>query len=145
MGRFHYLARGIVFDDDKVLLVKLRGQSNTFLPGGHIEYGESASRTIEREFMEELGCKVNVGPFIGALEHLWPESSSDNHEINLLFLVSIDGVENLNGIESQEENLEAYWVPIAELSNVNLQPQPLRKFLELGTFTQAYWGSTINA
>jgi 8-oxo-dGTP diphosphatase len=39
---FHHLARGIIIDGDKVLLARAVGHKNTFLPGGHVEFGESA-------------------------------------------------------------------------------------------------------
>jgi len=40
MSNFHYLARGLYFVDDHVLLAQLAGADNTFLPGGHIEFGD---------------------------------------------------------------------------------------------------------
>jgi hypothetical protein len=46
---FHHLARGILIKDDKVLLAQARGNANTFLPGGHIEFGESAKDALKRE------------------------------------------------------------------------------------------------
>ena len=52
---FHHLARGIVLRDGKVLLARAIGHQNTFLPGGHIEFGESAKDALKREVFEELG------------------------------------------------------------------------------------------
>ena len=34
--KFHYLARGIILENEKVLLAHQKGAENTFLPGGHI-------------------------------------------------------------------------------------------------------------
>ncbi|MED1478413.1 NUDIX domain-containing protein, partial [Bacillus pseudomycoides] len=58
---FHHLVRGIFIKDSKVLLAQAKGYTNTFLPGGHIEFGESSKDALIREIEEELGrfcCKV---------------------------------------------------------------------------------------
>lgn len=41
--------------EKKVLLAQAIGEKNTFLPGGHIEFGESAKDALVREIEEELG------------------------------------------------------------------------------------------
>jgi hypothetical protein len=43
---FHHLARGIFIKDNKVLLAQASGNTNTFLPGVHIEFGKSAKDTM---------------------------------------------------------------------------------------------------
>jgi ADP-ribose pyrophosphatase YjhB (NUDIX family) len=43
---FHYVARGIVFVNGKVLLAHQKGADNPFLPGGHIEFGERAELAL---------------------------------------------------------------------------------------------------
>ena len=61
---FHHLARGIFLRDGKVLLARAMGHKNTFLPGGHIEFGESSKDALKREVLEELGIACEVGQFI---------------------------------------------------------------------------------
>ncbi len=56
--KFHYLVRGIVFEDGKVLLAHQKGADHTFLPGGHIENGEKAETDLIRELEEEIGKKA---------------------------------------------------------------------------------------
>lgn len=75
MQTFHHLARGIFIKDKKVLLAKAEGYNNTFLPGGHIEFGESAKEALVREIVEELGIESIVVNFIGLVEHKWEKKA----------------------------------------------------------------------
>lgn len=43
------------------------------LMGGHLEEGESAVACLEREFMEELGWPLRVGPLLWVVENRWAE------------------------------------------------------------------------
>lgn len=60
---FHHLARAIFIKDKKVLLAQAAGYTNTFLPGGHIEFGESAKDVLIREIEEELGIASTMVDF----------------------------------------------------------------------------------
>lgn len=48
-------ARGAIFQDDRVLLVRERDDQKWTLPGGWIDVGESPSQAVEREVFEESG------------------------------------------------------------------------------------------
>ena len=52
---FHHLARAVFIHENKILLAQAKGDTNTFLPGGHVEFGESAKETLKREIQEEMG------------------------------------------------------------------------------------------
>ena len=65
--KFHYLVRGIIIADGKVLLAHQKGADNTYLPGGHIESGEGAEDALIREIEEEIGKIAIVERFIGAV------------------------------------------------------------------------------
>ena len=52
---FHYIVRGIIFLNGKVLLAHQKGAANSFLPGGHIGMGEKAEVALIREISEEIG------------------------------------------------------------------------------------------
>ena len=59
---------GILLSDGAVLVEKRRANDDAdpglvFLPGGHVEVGESLDRALKREMREELGVRVeNVAP-----------------------------------------------------------------------------------
>jgi ADP-ribose pyrophosphatase YjhB (NUDIX family) len=83
--KFHYLARAIIIIEGKILLANEIGSNYKFLPGGHIDFGESAPKALYRELIEETGLKFQINNFIGAIEHIWSWQEEDNAEINLLF------------------------------------------------------------
>lgn len=145
MNRFHNLARGIFIDNDSVLLVRAKGADNTFLPGGHIEFGERAEVTLRREIREEIGLDANVGAFLGVIEHSWPSATRENHEFNFLFRFDISNVTSASRIESLEPDLEYIWVKLPDLAEFNLQPSPLIDLLNTSDpFKTSYWASTLH-
>ncbi len=143
--KFHYLARGIVYLDGKVLLAYERGADNTFLPGGHIEMGEKAQAALQREIEEELGKAASVKQFIGAVECIWTTNGQANHEINLVFEVEIPGLDPAKPVQARESHLEFISVDPAEAAAYNLQPHPLVECLQTwGHGYHGFWGSAID-
>jgi ADP-ribose pyrophosphatase YjhB (NUDIX family) len=50
--------RGVVFRDDKILLVRERSDGRWTLPGGWADVNDSPSEAVEREILEESGFKA---------------------------------------------------------------------------------------
>ena len=125
VSNFHYLSRGIVMVDGKVLVVKATGANNTFLPGGHIEIGEKAKDALEREINEEIGKHAVVKDLLGAVENAWGEGGMKNFEINLVFSVEIAGLTAEEPPTSQESHLQFIWLKPEELKDNNLKPAPI--------------------
>ena len=116
----------------------------TFLPGGHVEIGESVIATIERELQEEIGLSCTVNEYLGAVEHAWFHDGIHNFEINHLFKVSLKGIDPLINPESIEPHLEFYWIPINDLEKHNIQPYPLLKMIKNSSdIIGAWWGSSL--
>ena len=55
MAGIEFIARAVFRKDGEILLAHKIGESNTFLPGGHIELEEYAKEALSRELAEELG------------------------------------------------------------------------------------------
>lgn len=123
----HYIARGICIKDNEILLAYHKEQSYYFLPGGHIEPGESGRLTVLREFKEETNENISVTEFVTTLEHVWQSKNEIQHEINLIFLVAL----NKEGadIESCVEHLMFQWVPIKHLNDIHFLPTELKPYL----------------
>ena len=126
---FHVLARGVVFVDGHVLLARTRGSSHTFLPGGHVQRGESIPGALERELRVELGAAPRVGASLGAVESDWKEGAIRHQEINHVFEVAMPGLTPDRPPRAFEAHLEFLWSPIDDLDRYDLRPSPLRDLL----------------
>lgn len=143
---FHHLARGIIIKDNKVLLAKASGYANTFLPGGHIEFGESAINALKREIKEELGINCIVRSFLGVVEHKWEKNGVLHCEINQIFELSSSELNGNSNPKSNESHLKFFWCDGSELDNKNLQPYPFRNLIKhyLNGKKEIWWDSTLN-
>jgi len=56
--------RGVVFRDDRILLVKERADGLWTLPGGWADVNESPKEAVEREVMEESGYHTRAGKLL---------------------------------------------------------------------------------
>lgn len=145
VGCFHYLVRGVILHEDNVLVARQLGSSNTFLPGGHIEFGESAKTALAREVLEETGLTIQVGEFIGAVEASWLDVDKLNAEVNLLFKAFLQHPEEVTFVNSREPHLEFLWVRTSEVDSYNLLPLSMRKMVASGPeFPTAFWGSDLD-
>ncbi|NJL14869.1 MAG: NUDIX hydrolase [Microscillaceae bacterium] len=99
--RLRIRVSGICLQEGKILLVKHRylGQ-NGFLwapPGGGMQYGQSATENLQREFEEETGLQIRVGNFLFVNEFLVPPL----HAVELFFEVYLTGGVLKKGIDPE--------------------------------------------
>ncbi|QFG00151.1 NUDIX domain-containing protein [Psychrobacillus glaciei] len=146
-NQFHHLARGVFLQNNKVLLAQAIGHTNTFLPGGHIEFGESAKDALMREIEEELGIECEEVSFLGLVEHKWEKQGILNCEINQVFEIKSDQLNTSNNPKSTESHLKFFWCNGDELDSKNLQPYPFRTLIKnyLEGNKDVWWESTLNA
>ena len=67
----HVLSRAVIIDQGHLLVCQTLDLPNNFyfLPGGHVEHGESAEQTVLRELVEECGSVCTIKRFLGCLEY----------------------------------------------------------------------------
>ena len=67
MPLFNVRVYGVLINEKKELLVSdeyIRGGLYTKFPGGGLEFGEGTRECLQREFMEEMNLRVEVGDHI---------------------------------------------------------------------------------
>lgn len=143
---FHHLARGIFIRENKVLLAQAKSDKNTFLPGGHIEFGESSKDALKREIAEEIGIHCEVGKFLGLVEHKWEKNGVLHCEINQIIEVDCSELHSNIKPKSIESHLDFFWCKGRDLDDNNLQPFPLRNLISnyLKGNNDVWWESTLN-
>lgn len=122
MAVIEFVARAVIRWGDEVLLAHRVGETNTFLPGGHVEPSEYARDALRRELSEELGVNSIIGDFVGVIEHKFTDRKGRRYEeVNLIFEASIPGEE----VASVEGHLEFIWAKPGEFKSRNLLPGSL--------------------
>lgn len=137
------IVRGVAVRGGCVLVCRSRKKGNTFLPGGHIEFGEPARAALAREMKEETGLAVRIGRFLGASEHSFRHKGRRVCEINLVFEMRLGA--SARAVRSQEPKLEFSWIPLRSLPASALQPFTLRLDLPLwlaGKTPRGPWSSS---
>ena len=79
------IARGVCLREGRLLLCRAKGGSTTYLPGGHIEFGETGRQALVREVKEELGLDAQTGKFLGVVENAFTQHGKPHAEINLVY------------------------------------------------------------
>ena len=82
---------GVIIKDDKVLLLKraVKPVGKWCLPGGRIEFRESAENAAEREILEETGLRTKVKRLVG----VYSEPKRDNrwHAVSIAYIMKLTG------------------------------------------------------
>ena len=79
------IARGVCLKEGRLLLCRAKGGATTYLPGGHIEFGETGRQALVREVKEELGLDAQTGKFLGVVENAFTQHGKPHAEINLVY------------------------------------------------------------
>ena len=128
------IARGVCVRDGKLLLCRAAGGSSTYLPGGHIEFGETGRQALVREVKEELGVESSTGKFLGVVENAFLQHGKPHAEINLVYELELGtgngergtGNGELPPLNSQEDWIEFEWCDLNRLDEANLLPPVFR-------------------
>ena len=121
------IARGVCIKDGKLLLCRAKGGKSTYLPGGHIEFGETGRVALVREVKEELGVDASVGVFLGTHENSFLQHGNPHAEINLIYELKLADGLDAGSLRSQEDWIEFIWQDLDDLDSVNLLPDAFRR------------------
>ncbi len=130
----HILARAVIIDNDHILLYKTLDMRENFffLPGGHVEHGESAKEALKREMIEETGCEVIIKRFLGCIENIFENSESckcHNHDYSFIFEVESKSLNMRTQLFNFDDRMELSWMSLSELSNIPFKTEALKKLI----------------
>lgn len=120
------IARGVCVRDGKILLCRAKGGKTTYLPGGHIEFGETGRAALVREMMEETGLAAETGRFLGVVENSFLQHGKPHAEINLVYELKLSSA----AVSAKENWIEFEWCALADLENANLLPSVFNRLAE---------------
>ncbi|MEG2465547.1 MAG: NUDIX domain-containing protein [Kiritimatiellia bacterium] len=119
------IARGVMIRNDKLLVCCPKEGGRCYLPGGHIEFGETARQALVREIREEMGLECTAENFLAVTEDAFEQKAQRHCEINLIFEMSIAGVESSHPPCAKEAWITFAWVPMSQLAQAHLLPAQL--------------------
>ncbi|MEH7270503.1 NUDIX domain-containing protein, partial [Bacillus toyonensis] len=125
-SKFHHIVRAVMIKDEKLLVAEYIGH-HYFLPGGHVEIGESAENALIRELREELGVNCSIQQFLGVIENQWQDKEVLHHEINHIFEVESQDLHTDLPPKSSESHLAFQWIDCNKeaLNHYEIMPMPL--------------------
>lgn len=127
------IARGVAVRGGKILLCRAKGSRTSYLPGGHIEFGETGREALAREMKEETALDVEVGRFLGVVENSFMQRGRPHAEINLVYEMSL-GEGAPGEVVSAEDWIEFEWRDLSDLKSANVLPAAFNVLAEDPSF-----------
>lgn len=124
-SHIHLITRGFLVHGEEIILCRVKDAKWFFLPGGHIEDGESARVALSRELQEEIGVSdYKITSFIGICENIFPlEEGILQHEINIVFKVDVP---HELKVDTKEDHIEFVSIAKKNLKDYKILPAPLK-------------------
>ena len=123
------IARGVCIADGKVLLCLPKDRSYSYLPGGHIEFGETGREALVREMKEETGLDATAGELLGVVESSFVQKGEKHCEINLIYEMSlVSRLSSSAPVAAQESWICFDWVDCGKIEGANLLPPEMKEY-----------------
>lgn len=137
---FKFRACGIIEQDGKFLLVKMRNNGFFCLPGGHVEIGENTAHAALREMKEETGFDLEIVKLVAITENFFNARYRKGHELAFYYLMrSKRPIPTINRIVTEMDKgipkrLEFFWWDPKMETKHKIRPDFIRKKLEKRNF-----------
>ena len=123
------IARGVCVADGKILLCFPKDRSYAYLPGGHIEFGETGREALVREMKEETGLDATAGDLLGVVESSFVQKGERHCEINLIYRMSlVSGLSSSSPVSALEDWICFDWVDCGKIDSENLLPPEMKPY-----------------
>ncbi|GKU77415.1 NUDIX hydrolase [Paenibacillus sp. L3-i20] len=125
--------RGVVFRDNKILLVREKGDGAWALPGGWGDIGYSPSEVAVKEIKEESGFDVTPTRLLAVLDKKFHNHPPEPYHVYKFFIqCEIIGSEAVTGIETSAVEFFAHddLPPLSLERNTIQQVKTMFQFLE---------------
>ena len=121
------IARGVCVRDGKVMLCYPKNRNYAYLPGGHIEFGETGREALVREMKEETGLDATAGELLGVIESSFVQNGEKHCEINLVYEMKVEETK-FDELKSMEDWICFDWVSCDEIGAANLLPPEMKSY-----------------
>lgn len=110
---------GVLVADGHILAEEYRGRDDDDrflrLPGGGIEFGETARDALDREFAEELGASIDEASLIGVTENIFDGHGKRGHEIVHAFRIrsaTLEALPRTERLAVLDSDTTVGWYPV---------------------------------
>jgi ADP-ribose pyrophosphatase YjhB (NUDIX family) len=83
-------AGAVVFNENKILLIKRHDDGLWAIPGGLVEVGETAAEAAQRELLEEAGIRAEITRLLGVFDSRVWKSKTSMQLFHFVFLAETD-------------------------------------------------------
>jgi len=150
MQEIRLSVKAIIIRDGRVLVLRCRDQDGAWyaLPGGGQVAGETLDQCLRRECLEELGCRVRMGPlrFVRdyiSWHHEFAAHDPNSHQVELMFEAYL---ESEPSCPSQPDTMQEgfAWLDIASLPGCRLYPRVLETALSSPASNEVTYLGDVN-
>ena len=137
MAAIRVSCKAIVIEHGRLLTIRCRKDGDEFhiLPGGGQEHGETVHDALHREYAEEIGGRIEIGPLLFVRDYLgrrheFAAFEQDIHQLEMMFhCTRLPGDEVGNGHDNDPYQIGVAWLPLAELDAHDFYPRALAPLL----------------
>ena len=132
--KFNYRVCAMMINDGKILAMKDERSPYYYLPGGRVQFGETAENAVIRECLEELHANPEIIRLLWLNQAFFTEDVNNlrYHELCIYYLMDISKTDILSRGESfvcyEGERKHSYeWIPFEKLKDEYFYPNFLKK------------------
>lgn len=128
---FSYRVAALIIKDNKLLVAKHVDHDCYYTVGGRVRLHETSLEAVAREVLEETGYTLEIDRLAFVQERFTKYYGKNHHEIVFFYLMK--GIEDIiikdGAFTDQQEKETLHWLPIEELTKINIVPEFLKTSL----------------